>query len=986
MKYLNYLTVVLTLLFSLPLNGQQEDYYLTEISASPRGFALPVMQSITISNMRIQGLSAKISITVAGANLIEVLKEIQHKSNLTFIYDDELLDIDGINYFAESKAVHEILTGLLEPHQISFFEFQANKIALARKNKIDERTGEVFGKIKDETGECLIGANIIIKELGIGTASDSKGYYSIRNVKPGTYTLEVSFVCYEKYSEKIVILPGKKVEVNITIRSSAFQIGGIEVVGTTDLLPKDVNTKTIISSGEIEHYQASSLKDVLDLVPGVQKTDNPGLGKTSQIAIRGDEGDQLSAFGTLVVVDGVPMSNNANLQFEKLSGSKFGSSNMGAGVDLRRIPADNIESIEVVTGLPSVRYGDVTAGVINVQTKIGKSPHRFKFKNNPDTREGNLGGGFLLNDYGLSYNLNLAQSERDIRKTGDEYLRLTGQTVLSGNYFDNALNLNHKFNFQTIYDEEEPRGDVQKTKNYNRGFTLGLATWGKFKPEDGVSLFDFNLFATMHRENSMKSRLVQSDLRVLPNGDTVSTYLGKVETKGIEWTIGGRVEWSRVFYTGDIIHKFMFGMDPQYNANTGEGIVFDTLFSIYGVESGKRPYSFNDIPGQLLMSVYAEDKLTGNFFYDFNLTLGLRYEMYRPYAFNLSGLWGDGDLVNSHQGTFFNPRANLMIYFSQYNQLRLSAGTTSKSPSMSQVYPPEDVTKWRSPIDSLTYYFRYDKKATELKGYRETQYEIAYDQKISDILGISVSAYYKKRNQDPKFLDMPVFYIGSINSGKVAYFIDEYTVAANLGYNFSKGVEFSLRTKRIKPLNMEFQLVGSYNFLKYGNNARYYSNLPDTSRGQYPNYSLESLGVDTLLGWTYPAGTNWNDRFQLNYYVKYTNQRLGIWVTLRVEQLVSERRQSLSQTPLDISRLNETELTAYYFDRAIKTRPNKWLFNLNISKSLFPGAEISFYVNNFLDDDAIYRYMSTPTQAAEEIRNPSLSYGIEFSMILDNFF
>lgn len=116
------------------------------------------------------------------------------------------------------------------------------------------------------------------------------------------------------------------------------------------------------------------------------------------------------------MVDGIPISNNANLQFEKWTSGITGPSNVGGGVDLRTIPADNVESIEVIRGLPSVRYGDVTAGVINVKTKTGIQPHRLKIKNNPDTREINLGGGSNLNIAGFSYNLNAAQSERDIRK------------------------------------------------------------------------------------------------------------------------------------------------------------------------------------------------------------------------------------------------------------------------------------------------------------------------------------------------------------------------------------------------------------------------------------------------------------------------------------------------------------------------------------------------------------------------------------------
>ena len=193
----------------------------------------------------------------------------------------------------------------------------------------------------------------------------------------------------------------------------------------------------------------------------------------------------------------------------------------------------------------------------------------------------------------------------------------------------------------------------------------------------------------MERKNSMKSRL-RTEYVVMPNGDTIPSYIGKVETRGIEWTIGGRFEWNKIFYTGNIIHKILLGVDPQYNANSGEGVVFDTVLNYYGVGAGKRPYSFDDIPGQLITSFYFEDKLTGHFLFDFNLMFGFRYEMYRPYKFNLSGLWGDGDIVESHQGTFFNPRANLMVYLSEANQVRLSVGTSSKSPPMSAVYPPEN--------------------------------------------------------------------------------------------------------------------------------------------------------------------------------------------------------------------------------------------------------------------------------------------------------
>jgi hypothetical protein len=981
-----FLLALLVISISKPLASQQEDYKTDETSGSI--FFDEIMDGSLdyIQSGYLTSLNTRVSFVFENVHLVEILNAISKQARVSFVYEDDLVNIKDISIKVEDADLYTILDDIFSSYNISFFEFEFSKIALAKRRKVEEKTGSIQGLIKDETGERLIGANILIKELGIGCATDSRGFYFVKNIKPGTYNAEISYIGYEKQVQKIRVRAGEVLELNFTLKSTSFQIGGIEVVGHTELLPKDVTSKTYINSGEIEHYQASSLKDVLDLVPGVQKTDNPGLAKTSQITVRGSEQDQLSTFGTLIIVDGTPISNNANLQFERLTGSLFGSSNRGGGVDLRTIPADNIESIEVITGLPSVRYGDVTAGVINVQTKIGAAPNRLKIKNNPNTREGNLGGGFLLGDYGLSYNINLAQSERDIRKIGDEYTRITGQTVFSTNLFDNQLNMNNKFNFQAIYDEEQPKGDGMKTHNYNRGFSLGYSQWGKYKPVDGVTAADYNLFVNMRRENTMKSRLNQSDVRILPNGDTISSYLGKVETRGIEWTIGGRLEWNRVFYTGDIIHKFLIGTDPQYNANTGEGVVFDTLLNYYGANSGRRPYGFDDIPGQLLMNFYAEDKLTGHFLFDFNLMIGMRYEMYRPYKFNLSGLWGDGNLIESHQGTFFNPRVNLMVYLSDYNQIRLSLGTTSKSPSMDRIYPPESVFRWRNPLDSTINYLRYDTRVPDLKGYREAQYETAFDQKISNLIGTTFSVYYKKRTNETKLLSIPVFQYFNNGGADYLYYTDKYSIYNNAGITYSRGAEFTIRTSRIQSMNMEFQVVGAYNFLKFLPNTVSYDDTPEPLKGQYHNYQVPNLPIDTLYGMAYSSGENWEDRFQMNYYIKYTHPKLGLWITLRAEHLVMERYKNMNHQYEDFNLLNETQQLNYLFVRSLKIKPNKWLFNLNVSKSLFQGAEVSFYVNNFLDDPAIRTYWTNPTQMRQESRNPSLTYGIEFSMIIDNFF
>lgn len=943
-------------------------------------------QSIVNSkNEKSRSLATLVTLKMRNVNLSEVLKTIANETQINFIYDDRLVNIRNVTVNFEEKPLYEILDEILRVHNISYYEYATGKIALAKQIRIDETTGGIKGTIKDEKGEKLFGTNILVKELGIGATSDINGNFSIRNIKPGEYTLEVSYVGYEKIIRRIKISEGVLLELNFTMKETSFQIGGIEVVGKVDLLPRDVNTKTTITSGEIEHFQASSIKDVLDLVPGVQKSSNPGLGKTTQVALRGGEGDESSAFGTLIIVDGAPVSNNANMQFERPVAGTFGTSNIRGGVDLRMIPADNIQNIEVITGLPSVRYGDATSGVINIKSKIGVAPNRLKVKNNPDTREANFEGGMKFGNGALSYNLNAAQSSRDVRVTGDEYLRLTGQVVHSTNFFNNTLSNNTKIMYQRILDEEVPHGDLRQTSNYNRGYTISLSSWGDYKYDDGVSAVEYNVYSTMRRENSMKSKLV-TDYVIIPTGDTLANYIGKVETRGVEWTVGGRLEYSSAFYTGDFIHKFLVGIEPQYNANTGEGVMFDTLLTPYGQGSGRRPYSFDPIPGQFIVGLYAEDKITGHFLFDFNLMIGFRYEMYRPFKFNFTGLWGDGNLVESHQGTYFNPRFNLMLYFSKVNQLRLSAGVSTKSPPMSTIYPPENVSPWRNPIEKKNYYFRHNLWQSDLKGYREVMAEVSYDHKFFNTFGITTTGYYKYRNGNPISREVPVFAIAQLaNSKYQAFYIETYSKMMSIGITETKGLEFSLRTSKIEALNMDFTITGSYSFIKFPSVGLGWDYTPEASLGEYPNYKVPSAFVDTLFGMTYPREELWNDRVQLNYSLRYTLPSLGLWITLRAEQMVSERNQRISRKPFDYNLATQTSIRLHDFDNEIKRKPVKWLFSFNMSKSLFKGAEVSFYVNNFFDDPALWSRLNTPTDLMEDARNPTLFYGIEFSMIFDSF-
>ena len=73
-----------------------------------------------------------------------------------------------------------------------------------------------------------------------------------------------------------------------------------------------------------------------------------------------------------------------------------GGASPSGGVDVRSISTENIESVEIIRGIPSVEYGDLTSGAVIVHTKAGREPLRVKAKANPIVYQLSMGTGYVL--------------------------------------------------------------------------------------------------------------------------------------------------------------------------------------------------------------------------------------------------------------------------------------------------------------------------------------------------------------------------------------------------------------------------------------------------------------------------------------------------------------------------------------------------------------------------------------------------------------
>ncbi len=316
------------------------------------------------------------------------------------------------------------------------------------------------GVVLDENNVPLPHANIFIMENNRGTTSNLDGEFHL-TLDPGKFTIVIRYMGYKTVKEKITFRPDQKYHRKFVLTGTAIQLGEITVVAEDEFIPLAPETKSVIQSGEIEHIQATSLNDVLQLIPG-EKTTNPTLHSSAEARIRGG-----NSLGTQVIMDGVPISNNANMQIG------IGSTSGNSGIDLRAIPAENIQEVEVIRGIPSAQHGDLIDGIMIVKTKSKPEPLRTKFKYNPHLYETNISGGMLVKNWAVNGNFNVALAQRDIRIEGDGYTRIAAQ--VSANRETNRYNLKNLLYYTRTFDEsKEKPGYALREAWYNRDFRYCL--------------------------------------------------------------------------------------------------------------------------------------------------------------------------------------------------------------------------------------------------------------------------------------------------------------------------------------------------------------------------------------------------------------------------------------------------------------------------------------------------------------------------------
>ncbi|RKY43826.1 MAG: hypothetical protein DRP88_08840, partial [Candidatus Neomarinimicrobiota bacterium] len=92
-------------------------------------------------------------------------------------------------------------------------------------------SSSIIGKVTDsETGDALIGCNVILEGIGIGAATDMDGYFHIRNIPPGTYNIIISYIGYKTYKiSGFKVNPRMNYRLDITLDKTDLKMENVVV-------------------------------------------------------------------------------------------------------------------------------------------------------------------------------------------------------------------------------------------------------------------------------------------------------------------------------------------------------------------------------------------------------------------------------------------------------------------------------------------------------------------------------------------------------------------------------------------------------------------------------------------------------------------------------------------------------------------------------------------------------------------------------------
>lgn len=294
----------------------------------------------------------------------DVFRYIEKNSEYVFLYASNKNMSKKVSVDVKDKNVKQILDEVLE-HTGLVYEIDGKQIIVKeqrtststdRQQSTLQQTKKVYGVVKDESGETIIGANVWVKDTTTGVVTDIDGRYQI-NLNNSKAILVFSYLGMK--TQEIVV--GDKSEINVVLKADAEQLDEVVVVGYGT--QKKVNLTGAVASVKMDDVLGdrpvtNAMAALQGVVPGLQITNaDPSPSGKVDLNVRGV--NSINGGEPLVLVDNMPM-------------------------DFNMVDPNDIESVNVLKdAAASAIYGARAAfGVILITTKKGSKGDKVKLNYN----------------------------------------------------------------------------------------------------------------------------------------------------------------------------------------------------------------------------------------------------------------------------------------------------------------------------------------------------------------------------------------------------------------------------------------------------------------------------------------------------------------------------------------------------------------------------------------------------------------------------
>lgn len=871
----------------------------------------------------------------------------------------------------------------------------------------------ISGQVLDLESRAPVGqATVSIEALPLSATSDNAGRYQLRNVPAGPQVLRVIRIGYAPSRLSLVMPPSGNLVVDVMMTRSALNLPGVTV--TADPISRargELGTASVMDREAIRNQTATSLQGILELLPGVV-LQPPGLESVQQFGLRGIPvspgnlsgagaaqpiASELASFGTQIVLDGIPVSNNANLQSLGPRGELAFATSAGGGIDLRRIPASTIERVEVIRGIPSARFSDLTQGAVLVETRAGRIEPELQVLADPRSVESSLLGGTTLSAaQTASGSFDVTRTRVAPGRTDDASYRFSAQ--LAHRYERGRLRLDTRFDgYQLVQDipevEQFPGIESHSRDNGLRISERARLGFGGDTRLEWTGSFELTRQRSMSRNNLLRAAAPFTNR--LTEGTQVGKFIGgaynaRVNVEGDPRAMYHRVELIANPHLLTRTGTFRGGLELRREWNEGPGLLFDIEFppqsSFNGLNGYDRPRRFDLIPPIVTTALYLDERVSWRVGTNAILAVqgGLRLDLLHKGSTWFSGL----------RDQLLQPRVNAELALGRAIRFRAGAGRMAKLPFLAQLFPAPQYYD----LVNVNYYANdpaerlavlttriLDRTNPDLGFSRADKLEAGFEASLGSSAEMAFTAFRDQTRgavgvvSTPAALYRDLFRIVDSTRGTgrppsydpVPYATDTVPVLIDRPSNnltmVASGAELTAIIPEIRGTGTRIAVSGSYLKTRVEN-----AGIEFSSAGVFSEFQLSGF-IRRSPYWQ--GTTRKGDRLLLTTRLIHQQAPAGLIVTGTVQFTLRETRQDVGGTDTlsfagYLTRSGELvpvppgERTAPEFQDLRRPRsgllvdpqrgPVDWLFSLQVAKTLPAGGRLSFYAFNAFDRQGNY--------------------------------